>query len=100
MKLKKGDEIKVIKGKDKGKSGNIEKVIGRDKVVVTGVNMYKKFKKAKTQTQKSEIISIVKPLSIAAVQLVCPKCHTPTRIGYGFEEEKKVRKCKKCDQTI
>lgn len=100
MKIRKGDEVKIIKGKDKGKSGNVEKVIGMDKVVVAGANMYKKFKKAKTQTQKSEIISIVKPLPIASVRLICPKCHTPTRVGYGMEEGKKIRKCKKCDQII
>lgn len=101
MKIKKGDTVKIVTGKDKGKVGKVEKVIVKeDKVVVVGVNMYKKHIKAKMQGQKSEIIAITKPLSIANVLLICPKCQLPTRVGYKMTGEKKIRICKKCEQTI
>ncbi len=101
MKLKKGDEVKIVLGKDKGKTGKIEKILpGDEKVVVTGINQYKRHMKARSQTQSSEIVTITVPLSVAKVRLVCPKCHAMTRAGYKIEGEKKVRICRKCEQVI
>ncbi|MSU25724.1 MAG: 50S ribosomal protein L24 [Candidatus Levybacteria bacterium] len=101
MKLKKGDQIKVVRGKDKGKLGKIDQVFPKlNKVVIPGINTYKKHKKAKTQNDKSEIVVIVKPLPVSNVQIICPKCNLPTRIGFSIEKDKKVRICKKCKQTI
>lgn len=100
-KLKKGDEVKVVAGKDKGKTGKIEKVLSKQaKVLVSGVNQYKRHMKARSQNQKSEIITLTKPLPVANVALVCPKCHVPTRIGFLMEKDKKVKVCKKCKKTI
>ncbi len=101
MKLKKGDEVKVVLGKDKGKTGKIEKVFPRaQKVLLLGINQYKKHKKARRQNEKSEIITIDKPLPLANVALICPKCHLQTRVGFVLQGDKKVRVCKKCDQNI
>jgi len=101
MKLKKGDEVQVVVGKDKGKKGKIEQVLAKkNKVLVPGVNQYKRHMKAKSQNQQSEIVTITKPLSVANVIFICPHCHQIARVGYRFEKEKKVRFCKKCDQTI
>lgn len=101
MKLKKGDEVKVVAGKDKGKTGKIEKVFPKEgKVLVGGVNQYKRHLKARSQNQKSEIITITKPLSVTNVAMVCSKCHLLTRIGFAFENDKKVRVCRKCKATI
>ncbi|RJQ38718.1 50S ribosomal protein L24 [Candidatus Microgenomates bacterium] len=101
QKLKKGDEVKVTMGKDKGKTGKIEKVfVKTGKILVNGVNQYKKHMKAKSQTQKSEIVTITKPLPIPNVAFVCPKCHLPTRVGFSVENNKKTRVCKKCKQII
>lgn len=101
MKLKKGDEVEIIKGKDKGKSGKIEKVFLKEQtVLVPGVNMYKRHMKARSQNQKSEIVSITKPLSMANVQIICPKCHVQTRVGYSVVDDKKNRICKKCEQIL
>lgn len=100
-KLRKGDEVKVVIGKDKGKSGKIEKVFAKEeKVLISGVNQYKRHLKARSQTQPSEIITITKPLPIANVQLVCSKCHLLTRVGFMLENNKKVRVCRKCQQAI
>lgn len=101
MKLLKGDEVKIVLGKDKGKTGKIEKVFaGENAVLVGGVNQYKRHMKARSQGQTSEIVTITKPLSVAKVQLICPKCKKITRVGYMMEKGKKVRVCRKCDAII
>jgi large subunit ribosomal protein L24 len=101
MKLKKGDEIKVVRGKDKGKTGKIERIFSKtDKVLVNNVNQFKRHLKARSQTQPSEIVTLTKPLPVANVALVCPKCHLETRIGFKLEKDKKTRFCKKCNAEI
>ena len=101
MKLLKGDNVKIVAGKDKGKSGKVEKVFTKtDKVLVEGVNQYKRHVKARVQGQTSEIMTITKPLPVANVQLVCPKCKKLTRVGYKMEKDKKVRICRKCEKEI
>ncbi len=101
MKLRKGDQVKIVRGKDKGKTGTIDAVDAKNnKVVVPGVNMYKRHKKAKTQNETSEIVSIVKSLPVSNVQLICTKCHLPTRVGFRMEKDKKVRICRKCQQAL
>ncbi len=101
MKLKKNDEIIITKGKDKGKKGKIEKVFSKDNLVlIPGMNLYKRHKKAKTQREKSEIIEITKPLRVENVALICPNCKKQTRVGYKIEGKEKVRICKKCNKKI
>lgn len=102
MKIKKNDEVKIIRGKDKGKTGNVDAVLPKEeKVVVNGMNQYKRHMKGgKVQGQRSEIITLTKPLPVSSVILLCPKCHEAARVGYRFEKDKKVRYCKKCEQTI
>lgn len=101
MKLKKGDTVKLVSGKDKGKSGKITDVLTKEmRVAVEGVNMYKKHKKARTQNEKAEIVTLVRPLPVANVALVCPKCKKITRIGYKTLNKEKVRICKKCQEAI
>src|SRR3990167_3578236 len=97
MKLKKGDEVKIVRGKDKGKTGKIEKVFPKTgKVIVPNVNLYKRHLKARSQNQPSEIVTLTKPLYVSNVKLVCPKCHLPTRVGYKIDDSKKTRICKRC----
>lgn len=101
MKLRKGDSVKVVAGKDKGKVGTVEIVYPKeDKALIGGVNQYKRHVKGRAQGQKSEIITLTKPLPVAAVSLICPKCNKVTRIGYRMEKDKKVRFCRKCEKTI
>jgi large subunit ribosomal protein L24 len=101
MKLKKGDNIKVIKGKDKGKTGKIDKVFPKlGKVLVGNVNLYKRHMKARSQNEPSQILTLTKPLPEANVILVCPKCHKETRVGYKIEKNNKLRVCKKCEAEI
>lgn len=101
MKLKKGDTVKVVVGKDKGKVAKVEKVMPKiNKVLVTGVNLYKKHLKARSGRQKSEIITLTKPLPFANVTLICPKCNLQTRVGFKIVGGKKLRICRKCEKEI
>lgn len=101
MKLKVNDQVIVVLGKDRGKTGKVEKVIPRrDSVVVGGVNVYKKHVKKTGKDQPGQIVELTKPLKVAKVQLICPKCHKPTRVGFMIEKGKKLRMCRKCKKTI
>jgi len=101
MKLQKGDQVKIVTGKDKGKEGKVERVFTKEnKVLIPDVNQYKKHIKAKTQNQKSEIITITKPLPVSSVALICPKCKKQTRVGYIVDKDKKVRICRKCSAKL
>lgn len=101
MKLKKGDKVIVTAGKDKGKEGAVEKTWPKDnRVTITGVNMGKRHSKPRAQGQKGGIIDFVRPLPTSNVALICPKCKKPTRVGYKFVKDGKVRICRKCNQEI
>ena len=101
MKLKKGDLVTVVTGRDNGKTEKIVKVFSKEgKVLVDGVNQYKRHVKSRMPGQKSEIITLTKPLPIASVRLVCPKCKKLTRVGYKMLKDEKVRVCRKCNAEI
>jgi large subunit ribosomal protein L24 len=102
MKLKKGDQIIVIKGKDKGRKGKIEKVFPKKgQVLVPGINLYKKHARKQSEKKPGGIIEIVVPLPVANVALFCPKCKKPTRIGYQIDQSgNKTRICRKCQTLI
>jgi large subunit ribosomal protein L24 len=100
-KFKKGDEVMVVIGKDGGKKGKIEKVFSKtNKILVSGVNLYKRHLKARSQKQPSEIITITKPLPVSNVTLICPKCKKQTRVGFKLEKNDKKRICKKCKAEL
>lgn len=100
MKIKKGDKVKVLLGKDRGKEGIVEYVLGKDrKVFISGANLYKRHVK-KMQNTEGGIIDIPKPLDISNIALICPNCEKITRIGYKTEKDIKARICKKCKKAI
>ncbi|BCX16143.1 MAG: 50S ribosomal protein L24 [Candidatus Parcubacteria bacterium] len=101
MKLKKGDIVKVIAGKDKGKTGKIIKAFpSQNKVLVEGINQYKKHVRPKRVGEKGEIILISRPLDVSKVMLVCSSCGQATRVGYLIKDNEKTRYCKKCKATV
>lgn len=105
MKFKKGDEVLVTTGKDRGRRGKIEAVLPREQaVLVSGVNIYKRHLKPRGQDKPGGIIDITKPLAVAKIALICPKCGKPTRVGYqlerGNETPSKLRTCLKCKGVI
>ncbi|MGB9706844.1 MAG: 50S ribosomal protein L24 [Microgenomates group bacterium] len=101
MKLKKGDEVIIIAGKDKGRKGKIEKVFPKKgSVLIPGMNIVKKHVKPRKEGEKGGIVEIAKPIDVSKVALLCPKCGKPTRIGYLITKDTKERICKKCKQAI
>jgi large subunit ribosomal protein L24 len=102
MKLKKGDHVRVIAGKDVGKEGPITRVIrDTDRVIVDGVNVAKRHQRAQGQTMQGGIIDKDMPIHISNVAIVCSGCDKPTRIGYRFEDDgTKVRVCRKCGKDL
>lgn len=101
MKIKKGDQIKVISGKDLGKRGKVLRCLPTEnKAVVEGVNIIKKHRRPKRKNEKGERVILPMPISISNIQLICPKCNKPVRIGYKFLGDKKVRICKKCQSEL
>jgi len=101
QKIKKGDTVLIVKGKDKGKKGKVIKVIPKEaRIIVEGVNLVKKHLKPKRVGEKGKIVEIPAPLSWANVRLICPSCSKPTKVGFRFEGEKKVRYCKKCNKSL
>ena len=101
MKIRKGDKIKVIAGKDKGRTGVVEKAYQRsNKLIIPGVNLYKRHIKKNEKMPKGGIVDIPRPLGISKVMLVCPKCGKTTRVEYQLEKDKRFRVCKKCKSKI
>jgi len=101
MNIKKGDNVKIMAGKDRGKTGKVLKMLSHEsRIMVEGINVYKKHVRPKKEGEKGEIVDITRPLQIANTMLVCPSCNKPTRIGHTIKDEEKVRTCKKCKTTI
>lgn len=100
MKIKKGDKVKILLGKDRGKEGKVEYVLGKEKrIFVGGVNLYKRHVRKHGDIQGG-IIDIPKSLDISNVALICPNCNKVTRVGFKLEGSDKIRICKKCKKEI
>jgi large subunit ribosomal protein L24 len=101
MKIRKGDRVRVLAGKDKGKEGTVMRALpDRDKVIVEGVNLAKKHQRATRATMQGGIIDKDMPIHVSNVALICPK-DGPTRAGYKIDNDgTKVRVCRKCGQEI
>jgi large subunit ribosomal protein L24 len=102
MKILKGDEVVVIHGKDKGARGKVRQNMPReDKVVVEGLNIVRKHQRRQGVARQVGIIEVEAPLHKSKVQLICPSCDEPTRVGFRVNDDgKKTRFCKKCDASI
>jgi large subunit ribosomal protein L24 len=113
MKIRKGDLVQVLSGKDRGKQGRILEADPRKRrVLVENLNLVKKHRKPRpmkdssrmgqTQIQPGGVIDLAAPLPVSSVMVVCPTCNRPTRVGYEFREDEKgrrikVRVCKRAD---
>ena len=99
QKLRKGDEVFITAGKDKGKRGKVER-ISAEKVYLPGLNTYKRHLKKRDEKNPGGIIQFSRPLPLAAVSLICPKCGKPTRVGFVIDKKNKRRMCRKCGAKI
>jgi large subunit ribosomal protein L24 len=98
LKIKKGDRVVVLTGKDKGKSGEVIRTLPKEgKVIVDGVNVAKKHQRATKATMQGGIIDKDMPMPVANVALLCPTCGKATRVGYKTDKDgTKARACKRC----
>ncbi|MDR2361087.1 MAG: 50S ribosomal protein L24 [Oscillospiraceae bacterium] len=102
MKLKQGDNIVVLSGKDKGKRGEILVAMPKSgKLIVSGVNVATKHQKPRSAQEQGGIIETETPIYVCKVQLICPKCGKATRVGYKIMDDgSKARVCKHCAEAI
>ncbi len=99
--IKKGDTVKIIAGKDRGKTGKVLKTYPtQERVLVEGVNLYAKHVRPKTANEKGQKVIVPRPLQISNVQIVCPSCGKPSRVGRQITQGKKERVCKRCGARI
>jgi len=100
MKIKKGDKVKILKGKDRGKTGTVDKVFSKTgKILVGGLNVYKKHSKPRGEA-KGGIFDFSRPLPASSVGLICPKCGKIIRVGYQVINGEKNRFCRECKSHI
>ena len=101
MKLRKGDQVQVIAGKDLGKTGEITRVlVDAEKVIVDGVNVAKRHQRATKATMQGGIIDKDMPIHVSNVAIVCTSCGKHTRIGSRMDGDTKVRVCRKCGKDL
>jgi large subunit ribosomal protein L24 len=101
MKVKKNDTVLVITGKDAGKTAKVLSALPKaNKVIVEGVNVQKKHKKARSAQDVSAIQNQAGPIDASNVMVVCPTCNKATRVSYLVEGDKKARICKKCGAVL
>lgn len=101
MKIHKGDLVQIMKGKDRGKRGKILAVDVRNwKVIVGGLNLFKKHRRPKKAGEKGEVVSLPRPLNISNILRVCSNCDKAARSGYQLENGEKNLVCKKCHKKL
>ena len=101
LRVRKGDKVIVLAGKDKGKSGKVLRAMPKaDKLLIESINIIKRHQRPRKQGEKGQILQMPSPIHVSNVMLICPKCSKPTRVGYRLEGEGKLRICKKCGGTV
>lgn len=105
MKIKVGDKVQILSGKDKGKSGKVVQVfVAENRLVVEGLNLLVKHQRARRQGEKGQRIQFPAPLNSSNVALVCPKCNKAARVGWQINQvegkKKKQRVCRACQELI
>ncbi len=102
FKIRKGDIVQAIKGKDRGKKGKVIEVLStKGRALVEGINMVKKHKRQTRQDQKGGIVSVELPLQISNLMVVCKHCSRPSRIGFQVAKDgTKSRVCKACKEVL
>jgi large subunit ribosomal protein L24 len=99
--IRRDDEVRVVSGKDRGRSGRVVRVLPREgRVMVEGVARAKKHTRPSKRRQQGGIIDIEQFVDISNVQVVCKSCGQPTRIGHRIDGDRKVRVCKKCESDL
>ncbi|MSQ41426.1 MAG: 50S ribosomal protein L24 [Dehalococcoidia bacterium] len=101
-KVRRNDTVEVMSGKDRGRRGDVRSVVtSSNRLLVGGVNMVKKHRRARSANEPSQIIEIESPIHASNVRVVCRSCDQAARVGFRvLEDGRKVRYCKRCDEAI
>jgi large subunit ribosomal protein L24 len=101
LNVKKGDTVKALAGKDRGRTGKILEVFPSDRrAVVEGLNIHVRFSRPKRRGEKGQRLELPSRMPISKLMLICPSCGKPTRVGHELSENGILRKCKKCGKAI
>ncbi len=102
LKIKKNDKVKILKGKDRGKTGKVLRIDRNNRrVVVEGVNIVHRHTRQQSQSDPGGIIKKEGPVDLSNVLLICPSCGKPSRVGFAKAKSgQKVRVCKKCGEQM
>lgn len=101
MRIKKGDQVKILSGKDRGKIGKVLRTIPKSgKVIVEGLNLVKRHKRPRKSGEKGQRVEVPAPLNISRIMIICSHCGKATRVGYKVTGKDKIRICKKCKSEI
>jgi len=102
MKIKKGDTVQIIAGKDRGKTAKVLKVFPKlEKILVEGVAMRKRHRRPRKAREKGQVVSLPSPIHVSNAMIFCKTCNRGVRIGYEIlEDGKKLRICKKCKNEV
>lgn len=100
VRIHRNDNVEVIAGKEKGKRGEIVKVLQEEnKVIIRGLNMVKKAMRKRSQQDQGGIVEIEAPISVSNVMIICKKCGK-TRVAYEIKDGEKKRICRKCGEAL
>ncbi len=101
MKIKKGDQVQIVSGKDRGKRGKVLRVLSKgSKIMVEKLNLVKRHIRPKKEGEKGQRVETPAPVNISNIMLICSSCGKITRVGYKIEGKNKIRICKKCKSEI
>ncbi|OGZ64663.1 MAG: 50S ribosomal protein L24 [Candidatus Staskawiczbacteria bacterium RIFCSPLOWO2_01_FULL_40_39] len=105
MKVKKGDNVLIISGKDKGRTAKILRSLPKERMIlVEGINLKSKHVRPKKQGEKGQVVKVPASIDVSDVKFICPKCGKAARLGYKIESSqdsmKKFRICKKCNSEV
>lgn len=101
MKIKKNDTVLILTGKDAGKTGKVISAMPAEgKVLVEGINIQKKHKKARSAQEQSAIVEQAGAIDVSNVEIVCSSCKKATRVAYKVVDGKKIRVCRKCGASL
>lgn len=101
IRIKKGDQVKILSGKDKGKTGKVIGLVSDGtRILVEGINLVKKRMRPKKQGQKGETVNVARSLHASNVMLVCPNCKKAARVGSKIDGQEKYRVCKSCEARV
>ena len=101
-KVRRNDTVEITTGKDRGKRGEVRRVLpAEQRVVVGGLNLVKRHRRQRNPQEPSAIIELEAPLHVSNVKVVCRSCNQATRVGFRFlDDGRKVRACKNCNEAI